>query len=74
MGDHSYFYTYVNFVKTLISLNVDTGISSIENIGKEIQIDFSYNKFYDHTTTPFKSVIINSETKRFTSTRTKFYK
>ena len=42
-------------------MKVDCGISSIENVGKEVQIEFSFDKFYDHNTTVFKSVIINSE-------------
>ena len=49
MDEPSYFYTYVNFIKFLISMNVDTGISSIENAGNQVKIKFSFNEFNDAT-------------------------
>ena len=38
MDDKEYLETYVNFIKTLISMGVDTGISSIEIAGNQMQI------------------------------------
>ena len=64
MDEPAYLKTYVSFIKILISMGVDTGISSIESTGNQVKIVFKFDGFVDPLKWAFTSVIINSDTKK----------